>query len=142
MPANSAVTIPVRKASCVSTSMTTNSEAAAKGIAKFQRLGSLKGAVFIPFATLSLSVKPTRIKPVSTTIAEPTRKNARVFDRDSADAVLLCSVNFHTAQYTAKTIPGARLSVYEGIGHAPFYEDASRFNAELAAFVRDANRTN
>jgi len=47
-----------------------------------------------------------------------------------------------TAQYTAKTIPGARLSVYEGIGHAPFYEDAARFNAELAAFVRGANRTN
>lgn len=47
-----------------------------------------------------------------------------------------------TAQYTAKTIPGAKLSVYEGIGHAPFYEDAARFNAELAAFVRDANRTN
>jgi non-heme chloroperoxidase len=46
------------------------------------------------------------------------------------------------AQYTAKTIPGAKLSVYEGIGHAPFYEDAARFNAELAAFVRDANRTN
>ncbi|HMK78011.1 MAG TPA: alpha/beta hydrolase [Xanthobacteraceae bacterium] len=48
-----------------------------------------------------------------------------------------------TAQYTAKTIPGAKLSVYEGIGHAPFYEDAARFNAELAAFVREASsRTN
>ena len=47
-----------------------------------------------------------------------------------------------TAQYTAKTIPGAKLSVYEGIGHAPFYEDAARFNAELAALVRSANRTN
>jgi non-heme chloroperoxidase len=47
-----------------------------------------------------------------------------------------------TAQYTAKTIPGAKLSVYEGIGHAPFYEDAARFNAELAAFVRGANKTN
>jgi len=48
-----------------------------------------------------------------------------------------------TAQYTAKTIPGAKLSVYEGIGHAPFYEDATRFNAELATFVREANaRTN
>src|SRR4051794_18599254 len=47
------------------------------------------------------------------------------------------------AQYTAKTIPGAKLSVYEGIGHAPFYEDAARFNAELAAFVREAaSRTN
>jgi pimeloyl-ACP methyl ester carboxylesterase len=47
-----------------------------------------------------------------------------------------------TAEYTAKTIPGAKLSVYPGIGHAPFYEDAARFNRELAAFVRDANKTN
>ena len=47
-----------------------------------------------------------------------------------------------TAEYTAKTIPGAKLSVYEGIGHAPFYEDAARFNTELAAFVRGANKTN
>ena len=30
------------------------------------------------------------------------------------------------SEYTAKTIPGAKLSVYDGIGHAPFYEDAPR----------------
>lgn len=46
------------------------------------------------------------------------------------------------AEYTAKTIPGAKLSVYQGIGHAPFYEDATRFNAELAAFVRAASKMN
>jgi non-heme chloroperoxidase len=46
------------------------------------------------------------------------------------------------AKYTASVIPGARLSIYEGIGHAPFYEDATRFNTELAAFVREANKTN
>jgi len=46
------------------------------------------------------------------------------------------------AKYTASVIPGARLSIYEGIGHAPFYEDAPRFNTELAAFVREANKTN
>jgi non-heme chloroperoxidase len=45
------------------------------------------------------------------------------------------------AQYTASVIPGAKLSIYEGIGHAPFYEDAPRFNAELAAFVRAAVKT-
>ena len=45
------------------------------------------------------------------------------------------------AQYTASVIPGARLSIYDGIGHAPFYEDAPRFNAELAAFVRAAVKT-
>ena len=43
------------------------------------------------------------------------------------------------AKYTASVIPGAKLSVYDGIGHSPFYEDAPRFNTELAAFVRDAN---
>jgi non-heme chloroperoxidase len=46
------------------------------------------------------------------------------------------------AQYTASVIPGAKLSVYEGVGHSPFYEDAPRFNAELASFVRTASKTN
>jgi pimeloyl-ACP methyl ester carboxylesterase len=46
------------------------------------------------------------------------------------------------ANYTAAKISGARLSVYDGVGHAPFWEDAARFNAELAAFVRAANKTN
>jgi pimeloyl-ACP methyl ester carboxylesterase len=41
-----------------------------------------------------------------------------------------------------KTPPGAKLSVYQGIGHSPFFEDAPRFNAELAAFVRSAQKGN
>ena len=47
-----------------------------------------------------------------------------------------------TAKFTASTIPGAKLSVYDGVGHSPFYEDAARFNGELAALVRAANKTN
>jgi len=47
-----------------------------------------------------------------------------------------------TAKYTASVIPGAKLSIYDGIGHSPFYEDAPRFNRELAAFVRMANKPN
>jgi len=39
------------------------------------------------------------------------------------------------SRYIAATVKGARLSLYEGIGHSPFWEDPSRFNAELAAFV-------
>jgi pimeloyl-ACP methyl ester carboxylesterase len=31
--------------------------------------------------------------------------------------------------------PAARLSVYEGVGHAPFYERPERFNRELAVFA-------
>jgi non-heme chloroperoxidase len=47
-----------------------------------------------------------------------------------------------SAKYTASVIPGAKLSIYEGIGHSPFYEDAPRFNTELATFVREASKTN
>ena len=47
-----------------------------------------------------------------------------------------------TAKFTASTIPGAKLSIYDGVGHSPFYEDAPRFTGELAALVRAANKTN
>ena len=52
------------------------------------------------------------------------------------------NIRLDAARYTASVIPGATLSVYEGIGHSPFYEDAPRFNAELASFVRRAAKTN
>jgi pimeloyl-ACP methyl ester carboxylesterase len=52
------------------------------------------------------------------------------------------NVKVGAARYIAATIPGAQLSIYEGIGHSPFYEDADRFNSELAAFVRDAAKRN
>lgn len=49
----------------------------------------------------------------------------------SRDSLVLPSL----AQTYAKTIPGAELSLYHGIGHMPFVEDVPRFNRELAAFV-------
>jgi non-heme chloroperoxidase len=48
------------------------------------------------------------------------------------------NIKLGAAQYTASVIPGAKLSVYQHIGHSPFYEDAPRFNSELADFVRGA----
>lgn len=36
-----------------------------------------------------------------------------------------------------KDWPGARLSVYEGVGHSPFIEAPERFDAELGAFAKD-----
>jgi pimeloyl-ACP methyl ester carboxylesterase len=56
----------------------------------------------------------------------------------AADKLILVAA----AKHTAATIPGAKLSVYDGVGHAPFWEDEARFNAELSAFVRAANKTN
>jgi non-heme chloroperoxidase len=38
-------------------------------------------------------------------------------------------------RHIADSFPQARLSVYEGIGHAPFLEAADRFNSELFAFA-------
>jgi pimeloyl-ACP methyl ester carboxylesterase len=42
-------------------------------------------------------------------------------------------------EYTASAVPGASLSLYGGVGHSPFFEDAERFNRDLAEFVRMAN---
>jgi pimeloyl-ACP methyl ester carboxylesterase len=39
------------------------------------------------------------------------------------------------AEMTAAAIKGATVSFYDDCGHAPFYEDAARYNRELAAFV-------
>jgi non-heme chloroperoxidase len=39
------------------------------------------------------------------------------------------------AEHLAATIPDARLVLFDNSGHAPFYEEPDRFNAELAAFV-------
>jgi|KBSMisStandDraft_5_1062788.scaffolds.fasta_scaffold40162_2 pimeloyl-ACP methyl ester carboxylesterase len=47
------------------------------------------------------------------------------------DQVLLASM----ADFTATKIKGAKLSFYDGVGHSPFWEDAARFNRELAGFV-------
>lgn len=43
------------------------------------------------------------------------------------------------ARHTVSIVQGSKLSAYDGIGHAPFWEDAARYNHELAEFVRAAN---
>lgn len=42
-------------------------------------------------------------------------------------------------ELTAALVPNGRLSMYEGVGHAPFVEDTARFNRELAAFAAAAH---
>jgi non-heme chloroperoxidase len=50
-------------------------------------------------------------------------------------------ITLAAGEFTASMVPNATLSVYQDIGHSPFFEDAPRFNHELAEFVRAANRT-
>ena len=55
---------------------------------------------------------------------------ALVTHGDADSSVLLAMAEHHAA-----LIPDAALSVFKGVGHAPFYEDPARFNRELAAFA-------
>lgn len=48
-----------------------------------------------------------------------------------ADRVVLAE----TSRHIAALAPNAELSLYPGVGHSPFMEDAGRFNEELARFV-------
>ncbi|MCC7048474.1 MAG: alpha/beta hydrolase [Alphaproteobacteria bacterium] len=45
------------------------------------------------------------------------------------------------AEMCADAIKGARISWYDDCGHSPFYEDAPRYNRELAAFAAEAWRS-
>jgi non-heme chloroperoxidase len=45
-------------------------------------------------------------------------------------------VKLSAAQHTASMVPGARLLVYPGVGHAPHLEIPHRFNRDLEEFVR------
>lgn len=42
------------------------------------------------------------------------------------------------ARWTAAAAPNATLSLYDGVGHSPFMEDAPRFNRELIELARRA----
>lgn len=42
------------------------------------------------------------------------------------------------AEQHAKAMPHAQKSLYPNVGHAPFWEDAPRFNRELRAFAEAA----
>ena len=43
------------------------------------------------------------------------------------------------ARYTESVVANAQVSLYEGVGHMPFWEDAPRFNRELREFVNKGN---
>jgi non-heme chloroperoxidase len=86
-----------------------------------------------PKVRAGLSNRPLEVDDMLKSLRIPVLVTHGALDRNS---------NLITAEYTAKMIPGAKLSVYQGVGHSPFFEDAPRFNAELAAFVRGAQKVN
>ncbi|MGE0666011.1 MAG: alpha/beta fold hydrolase [Sphingomonadales bacterium] len=69
----------------------------------------------------------------NTPLAQVSRLPVLVSHGD-ADLLMPLAAGRHIAQ----SFPRARLSVYEGIGHAPFLEAAERFNRELSDFAEAA----
>ena len=86
-----------------------------------------------PKVRLGLSNRPLEVDDMLRSLKLPVLVTHGAEDKNT---------NLIAAEYTAKMIPGAKLSVYQGIGHSPFFEDAPRFNAELPAFVRSAQKVN
>ena len=84
-----------------------------------------------PKVRLGVSNRPLNVDAMLQSLRLPVLVTHGAEDKNS---------NLIAAEYTAKMIQGAKLSVYQGIGHAPFFEDAPRFNAELTAFVRNAQK--
>src|SRR5262249_53056969 len=86
-----------------------------------------------PKVRLGLSGRPLDVDDMLRSLKLPVLVTHGAEDKNS---------NLIAAEYTAKMIPGAKLSIYQGVGHSPFFEAAPRFNAELAAFVRSAQKGN
>jgi non-heme chloroperoxidase len=86
-----------------------------------------------PKVRLGLSNRPLEVDDMLRSLKLPVLVTHGAEDKNT---------NLIAAEYTAKMIPGAKLSVYQGIGHSPFFEDAGRFNTELPAFVRSAQKVN
>src|SRR5215467_9027601 len=73
-----------------------------------------------PKVRLGLSNRPLNVDDMLRSLRLPVLVTHGAEDKNT---------NLIAAEYTAKMIPGAKLSVYQGIGHSPFFEDAPRFNA-------------
>jgi pimeloyl-ACP methyl ester carboxylesterase len=84
--------------------------------------------VYVRRATVNRPYEP---EPLLRGIRVPT-----LFVHGSRDTVFLPAMS----EWAARLVPGARLSAYDGTGHMPFWEEAERFNAELADFVDDCSR--
>ena len=58
-----------------------------------------------------------------------------LFSHGDADTSVLLAM----AEHNTALISGSTLSIYQNVGHAPFYEDAERFNRELAKFSAECH---
>jgi len=79
-----------------------------------------------PYARKGMGSWPLNIEQALGTVAAPT-----LFIHGGNDRI----VKPEAATYHAGLVKGSTVSIYEKSGHMPFWEEAERFNAELARFV-------
>ena len=72
-------------------------------------------------------------RPIDTVAALGTLSRPLLVSHGRADAVTLPAM----AELILTSAPTARASWYDDVGHGPFIEAPTRFNAELAAFARE-----
>ena len=75
--------------------------------------------------------RPARYEEALKKIAAPV-----LVSHGAEDRVALVAM----ARYTAGVVSHARSSIYDGVGHLPFWEAAPRFNRELAEFVTQSSK--
>ena len=83
----------------------------------------------VPIKVRRWARRPAPYEPVLKAIMVPT-----LVTHGTLDEICLLALGL----YVARTVPNAQASYYDGIGHSPFWEDAARFNTELAAFAGKA----
>ena len=66
-----------------------------------------------------------------------TARYTSVSDSDGLNQVRLSLPVMH--DQILQTLPRATAHEYANSGHAPFWEEADRFNADLSAFVQEAH---
>ncbi len=82
-----------------------------------------------PYARLGLFSREVHFGDTLSGVTVPT-----LVTHGTADTVVLPEMG----ELILSIIPGAQKSFYDGIGHAPFMEDANRFNREIAELARSA----
>ena len=118
--------------------------------------GEVAGAAMRAFVTgMSASKLASRPNALGTALLNealrvPARVRAALFDRTVSSGDVLAAVTVPTlvvhgdadavvdidaGRFTAETVPGARLRVFEGVGHLPFLERPARFDELLGEFA-------
>lgn len=96
------------------------------GNASWQDLAYAGNLLLLPYVRTALMGRNLDNREVLPKINVPT-----VITRGSVDGVITQA----QAEELSKAINGAKMSIYGGAGHSPFYEAPERFNKELAAFA-------